>query len=195
MKPRLEEEWRPWDVGDYEVSNHGRVRRRAKGRGTTPGRLLKPHFRAGALYVTIFEGGLKKDGTPIARVHYRVATMVAELFIGPRPRGEHALHLDGKPRNCAAWNLVWGPRTPRKLNARQLANFRAAVARGAEHYCAKLNDEKVLELRVQHHVHGKTVRELAQAAGLNIATMFNALSGKTWKHVPMPNHAHKGNNE
>ncbi len=89
---------------NYEVSDLGRVWSRP--RNGTSGGILKPVWQAGKyLVVSLWRDRAYKT--------YRVHTLVAETFVGPRPdESMEVRHLDGDPSNNAATNLQWG--TPRE---------------------------------------------------------------------------------
>lgn len=91
--------------GLYSVSNLGRVRRDARGRGTTPGFVLKGsvHNKTGHIRVTLNRG---HRSTKAARYVHR---LVAEAFLGPAPEGKpYTLHKDGVASNNRVENLKWG---------------------------------------------------------------------------------------
>ena len=108
------ETWRAlggWDV-PYDVSDLGRVRKPAvaveRRRGGTQhyaAQLLRPYLR---------------NGTPVVQLAVRpgfhravrVARLVAELFLPPRPPGASLVFLDGDRRDVRAANLAWSPRAP-----------------------------------------------------------------------------------
>lgn len=94
------EVWRPvvGFEGRYEVSDAGRVAGLCRG-----GRVLSQFVDACGYYRL----GLYK--TSGRRVNKRVHTLVAEAFIGPRPRPDAvARHLDGDSLNNIPANLAWG---------------------------------------------------------------------------------------
>lgn len=94
------EEWRPvvGYEGHYEVSDQGRVRvakRRYFGK-------IMSTTSVGDPYPAL---QLWRDSKPrVLRVH----RLVLEAFVGPRPDGLLARHLDGDPTNNALTNLRWG---------------------------------------------------------------------------------------
>ena len=94
------EEWRP-ALGlehRYEVSSHGRIRRRLSSSGAQ--RELKP-YRDKKGYLRI---NLKCD-----RVVYRkfMHSLVMEAFVGPRPRGRVVNHIDARRDNNHLYNLEY----------------------------------------------------------------------------------------
>lgn len=125
------EEWRPvpeWE-GLYEVSSLGRLRSLprefldAKGRsGTRPGRIIGspgappvPYPRA------LLQRGPRKQW-------FKIHTLVALAFFGPRPEGMEVRHLDGDPENNAVSNLAYGTSTENKLDC---------VRHGTHHWANK----------------------------------------------------------
>lgn len=94
-----EERWLPvvGHEGLYEVSDIGRVRRIAGGRGARAGRVLggkisDPGYRAVSLGADHTE---------------RVHVLVAAAFIGPRPAGYTINHRDGDKLNNTVENLEY----------------------------------------------------------------------------------------
>lgn len=93
------EEWRVVEIApDYEVSNWGRVRSH---KGRKP-RILRPWVNPVAGY---HQYNLFVDRRPIyATAH----ALVLAAFVGPRPDGLCARHLDGNPANNRLDNLAYG---------------------------------------------------------------------------------------
>jgi hypothetical protein len=101
MAKRSAEAWRPvlGFEGLYEVSSLGRVRG-LKYNKTRDGILRASTDSAGRKNVR-----LNRDGKRLPR---RVHVLVAEAFIGPRPDGMVARHLDDDPANNNVSNIAWG---------------------------------------------------------------------------------------
>ena len=76
----------------YWVSRSGKVRRR--------GRLLKPAWSGSYLMVRLWMDCEDR--------HVAVHVLVAEAFLGARPRGAVARHLDDDPTHNHVCNLAWG---------------------------------------------------------------------------------------
>lgn len=123
------EEWhvigRFWE---YEVSNLGRVRR------IDSGHVKDPTIRKdGRLTVHLTSG--KKSS--VCQVH----SLVAEAFIGPRPRNQIVRFKDGDTQNCRAANLYYVRRsevTPlfppptQKLSSVDVARIRYLLGEGVK---------------------------------------------------------------
>lgn len=104
------EEWLPVPgYGDsYAVSSYGKVRSIDRcsvdksGRSRTiKGKILKPALhQAGYPYVSLY-----RNNKPAKRCIHQI---VLEAFVGPRPTGMEACHIDGDPTNNHVSNLRWG---------------------------------------------------------------------------------------
>ena len=56
-------------------------------------------------------------------------------------------------------------------------------ASGSKHHAAKLTDEVVVQARKEYAA-GTSYRKLADCYGVTIKAMYDAVTGKTWKHIP-----------
>ena len=84
----------------YEVSHLGRVRRRAPGRSTRPGRLRRPGLSDnGYLVLRLSEGGKCRS--------YNVHRLVLETFCGLPAPGFEADHLNADRADNRLSNLEW----------------------------------------------------------------------------------------
>lgn len=111
------EEWReiPGYEGEYEVSSHGRVFSMARwvrcahgGRRRVPPRMLRPGTinRFGHVSVALGKGNSQC-----------VHNLVLLAFVGPRPKGCEARHLDTDATNNRLSNLKWGTKSENSLDA------------------------------------------------------------------------------
>lgn len=94
-----QERWRVLPSSkNYLVSDHGRVVRITCGKGTEPGRVLKPgKTQDGYLKVELFN-----NGTPCSRYVHR---LVVEAFIGEIPAGLEVNHISGQKGDNFLENL------------------------------------------------------------------------------------------
>lgn len=101
--PSGPEAWR--DVlgwrGIYEVSDHGRVKRIAPGRGTQAGS-IKTLTRGAQGYLVV---GLTHQGSSAVRT---VHSLVLESFVGPPAPGQEGRHKNHNRMDCRLENLEWG---------------------------------------------------------------------------------------
>lgn len=137
------EEWRPVKdyEGLYEVSNQGRIKRIAPGKGARVGYILKPweHRVHGMIYHYIT---LTRNGT---QDKYPVHRLECEAFIGAVTIGMEVHHIDNNPSNnqlenlalvthkqnmeacCAARRQSWGERNGHcKLSCKDIEDIRSS---------------------------------------------------------------------
>lgn len=156
------EEWRP--LGDaHLISSAGRVW------SVKYQRLLKcARNREG--YRTAGIGG---------KTQY-VHALVLEAFVGPRPEGCVARHLNDAPGDDRLENLAWGSRSENSADA--LRNGRQLGQPGSQNVRAILTEEKVKSLR-EKRKEGATYVELGRIFRIAPTTARNAAVGDKWKHV------------
>ena len=96
---KTQERWRVLPSNrNYLVSDHGRVMRITPGKGTEPGRVLKPgKTKDGYLKVELFN-----NGRPCSRYVHR---LVVEAFIGAIPAGLEVNHISGEKANNRLENV------------------------------------------------------------------------------------------
>ena len=97
------ETWTETDVPGYMVSTEGRM---AKLMSTNPGALGYPQF------------SLVAPGTS-GRVRRYLHDLVLTAFVGPRPEGAVARHLNDDPTDNRLVNLAWGSRSENQMDAFQ----------------------------------------------------------------------------
>lgn len=167
-----QEIWKPV-VGfetHYEVSNQGRVRRSKAGKRTEIGRILRPQDTRGYKYVLlhVFGIGHKRN------IHH----LVADAFIGIRPKGYQCNHKDGNPANNTPENLEWV--TPKE-------NIRHAISilgrwRHHEHNSFAHTDEKtVAEIRALWATGEHTQKSLAKRFNMSHSNVNYIVNNVTWK--------------
>ena len=164
----MNEAWAPVPgFPNYEVSDKGRVRSRAR---SSSWRTLKACANGrGYLLVQLFRDGKFRS----AHVH----RLVAEVFLGRQGPHLQVAHLDGnKVNNCLA-NLAWV--SPAKNSAHKVAH--GTAQRGEQSGRAKLTDEAVRWIRSRRGELSQTA--MASALGLSISAVNQAQLGRTWKHV------------
>lgn len=176
----MDETWRPvvGYVGRYEVSTFGRVRSlRFKGRPrSTPKILAASGGTTGYL-------GLSLCGDDGRIIRANIHRLVAAAFVDhPYGYESHSVvnHLDGNKRNNRADNLEW---------TTNLGNVRHAIAAGlrpmgSEMGAARLSESQVAGLRSRYRAGERTIRQLADEAGVSLAAMRVAIRGLGWSHVP-----------
>lgn len=159
--------------GIYEVSDHGRVRRIAKARGATPGRVLSPFkSRKGYLYVELWRG----NESHRSAIHH----LVLEAFANPRPDGCEVNHKNGDKTHNYLSNLEWLTSQGNRNHAREAG----LTARGERIRAAKLTAGQVIEIR---RLEGATSADATAAQfGVSRSQVYRIWSGELWAHLLQP---------
>lgn len=153
------------DYPQYEVSDHGRVRRAVASFKAPVGKILKPYYHvSGYPYV-----GLRTCENP-RNIAVHILVMLA--FVGECPKGMEIRHLDGNPKNCTLSNLKYG--TP-KENAQDKFNHGTIKT-------AKITEQEVIAIR-QKRQEGYTLAELVKEFSLSLNNISNIVKRNTWRHV------------
>lgn len=107
-----------------------------------------------------------------------IHTLVLETFIGPRPAGTQARHLNGRSLDNSVGNLAWGTSKDNHEDMKRLGR----KPMGSSHYASRLTEESVAEAR-RLRAEGHSYPSLARRYGVTKQCVRNAIRGKTWKHV------------
>lgn len=168
-----EEKWRPvlGYEGQYEVSNHGRVRgldrvvcSQSGHQRFVRGRLLKPTVRNQYGHLRVVLSGQKTR---------TIHSLVAEAFLGPRPHGMVVRHLNGIKTDNRAENLAYGTISQ---------NHRDCYEYGGRHGPGKLTREQVLEVKALIRA-GVRQTDIAKRFGVNDGTIHQIRTGKTFSYI------------
>ncbi len=173
------EKWRPVITFEdwYEVSNYGRVRRiaiAANGGSTSkPGKILKPYVMPHGYWKYILG-----RGTAASRKNVLAHWLVAEAFIGPRPKGMQIHHIDHNGSNNRIDNLKYMTPGEHLTITNQALNVRYGEAQ----HLAKLTVTKVQQMRELSDL-GMTGADVGRLFGVSTATACRVIKRKTWKHA------------
>jgi hypothetical protein len=115
---------------------------------------------------------LCRDGR---RHRFNVHTLVTRAFLGPLPAGHEVCHGPGGALDNRLVNLSYG------THAKNMGEDRWRDAGG----WARLNHKIVRECRARAAA-GADITVLADEFGVGLEAMSRAVSGKTWRHIPMP---------
>lgn len=164
----------------YEASNHGQVRSKARRAPCCPmgvqttrfvrDRVLKQHTSQGYARVKVNLRGIG------------VHRLVALAFIGPVPDGKVLDHLNGKKLDNRPENLeyVTAVENTRRAHRNGLMNYRHLS--GERHPLSKLTEENIREI-LSSQLNGG---ELARKFGCTDSVIYRIRHGKIWKHIPRP---------
>lgn len=129
------EEWRTCTRdSDYEVSNMGRVRSWKRLKVL----YLKLRFDIdGYPYITVHSGGRRQN----VKIH----VLVAEAFLGARPKGQVCRHLNDIKTDNRLINLRWGTRQENEADKKR--NGGQQLRYGMLNPATKLSDEAIAIIR------------------------------------------------
>lgn len=128
-----------------------------------------------------WEHGIGLDGYGKVRIGNRTLRahrIVYEFFIGPIEPGQVILHSCDNKKCVNIAHLAAGTN---KQNAAD-AFERGLRKRGSAAYQAKLSEQSVRDARRRNRA-GETLKSLAAEYGVNHGTLWQAVTGRTWKHV------------
>jgi HNH endonuclease len=165
------------DLVGYRFTSDGRVQSCWAGSG--PGSYLSDRWRdlvlvtnaAGYPVISMKRGGKYRA----ALVHI----LMAEAFIGSRPPGMEVCHRDGDPGNCRPDNLRYGTKQSNEDDKK----VHGTRPRGALHGNAKLDDDKVREIRRLRRTEGTYITVLGRRFGVHHSIISDICNGKIWTHV------------
>jgi hypothetical protein len=124
----------------------------------------------GYLEVVFFSGG--------KTVVRSVRCKVLEAFVGPRPKGYEAVHLNGIKTDNRPVNLMWATRT-----ATIAVKLRHGMGQGGgRHWASKLSEAQAIEILRRGHA-GDTPTQIANDYPVCITVISNILRGRQWKHL------------
>lgn len=164
--------WKPYvDCADYEVSDHGDVRRvvRVLPRGRRTPYLLG-QFAGSSGYL---QASISIDGVAAKVLIHR---MVLRTFVGEPPTPRHqGAHRDGDQIRNVLDNLVWATRAE---------NAAHKLLHGTAHVPRALTAEQVIEMRRRYREEDVSYRSLGAAFGVSAATAHGIVTGRYWAHLP-----------
>lgn len=166
--------WKPITgyEGWYSVSSLGRIRREKSHRGNFTS-ILKNLCISDRYYRVV----LWKDSK---RKHKYVHLLVAEAFIGPKPKGYDCNHKDGDKSNCRLSNLEYITSTENARHAWRTGLYKKPC--GIKNPAAKLTEKEVLEIR-EKHSKGICDTRLAKEYGVHHSNIYLIVTRKKWKHI------------
>lgn len=164
----MTEEWRVIpEFPEYEASSLGRVRR------SDTGFMRKPSETLASLILTLrHASGLRQT--------QNVGALVLMAFVGPRPAKYDTSHLNGNFRDNRVENLAWETRVQNM--ARKAEHGTNVAPRGSDHYRAKLDEAKVLDIRTRLAAGVRNI-DLAREYGVAKSLIWAIKAGRIWAHV------------
>ena len=155
------EEWRPTLGGRFQVSNFGAIR------SSITGKKLKIH--------------LNGQGYPHVNFSIALHLLVAEAFLGPRPKSMETNHKDGIKINARLDNLEYVTQMANHLHAVRLGL--KATAKNGRHGRYKIKPKEAEEIRAFYKpgVKGFGQNTIAKKFGVARSAIRQLLRGKSFK--------------
>lgn len=169
----MEEIWKIFREGNYEISNHGRARRANAGRGATVGEIMRgSKNKKGYLQFVFYI-----KGSPKLVLSHRA---VVEAFISKIPKNKEVNHIDGNKLNNHVSNLeiVTHSENVRHAHRTGLIN----PARGIKVKNSKITEDDAIQIR-KLYLSGKFQKDIADKFNISRPSVSNIINQKTWKHV------------
>ena len=166
------EQWKeiPGYEGIYEVSNYGQVKRIKDEHNTYAGKILAGGFdEDGYHLVLLYKGGKRRM--------FKVHRLVAQAFIPNPDNLPQVNHKNTRKWDNAADNLEWS--TAKHNINHAIDNGLWNPSRGADRHNAKLDDNRVLQIRDLLFL-GKRPEDIGPAYGVHPTTIADIQHRRTW---------------
>lgn len=157
---------------NYTITKSGVVRSLKRNKTLTPF-----EWSTGYLYVSLSINGRKGSRS--------VHTLILTTFVGLRPKGFQAAHLNGDRKDNRLSNLKWV--TPKENCNHKVAH--GTKLTGEKTPKAKLTRAQVESIRREYRYTGprdSNSAELAKKYGVSRVQICNVASGRDWKDPPNP---------
>lgn len=175
------EQWKPIPgyEGFYSVSDQGRIRRDAGGKGSKCGQILRtPSNGTGYLKAILCVNTKHKQ--------YLVHRLVLLAFVGPCPEGQQGNHKNGTKTDNRLDNLEWVTPRDNQLHKHAVLGYphqRPEPRFGERHPHSKLTDDKVREIRRLAAEGTLLQREIAELFGVKQNVVSRIVRRVAWPHV------------
>jgi len=161
------------DFPNYEISNLGNVKSLGNSKWRKEKIMKSSVWNKGYKMLILCKNGKEKA----MQVHRLIAT----AFI-PNPLNKPQVnHIDGNKINNSVSNLEWVTARENTQHAFRLGLM--AVPKGESVYCAKLNNEQVLEIRELYKTGKYTQNKLGEMYSVVRQCIGDITTRKTWKHI------------
>jgi hypothetical protein len=177
----MEEIWK--DVIGYEgiylISSFGRLfsKERVIKRNKKGDYIQKEKYINGTLYHGYLKTTLRKNG---GKKDKFIHSLVAEAFLGIKPKNMDVCHGDGVRTNNKLENLRYGTRSDNVIDSIKHGTYYTPfITKGTQRKEAKINDEIVREIRNSND----STYVLSKKYNVSRALISNVKRHKTWTHV------------
>lgn len=157
----------------YTVSNMGRV-----------GKLIVGSKDAYNVLSVSTDRGYRKVNLYIDRkvITRRVCALMLLGFVGPRPDGHEARHLDDKRDNDKLYNLAWGTHAENMQDRKRNGGY-DNQPRGERSPRSVLTDKEVGDIKWILKNTDMGAAEIARKFKVTAANIYSIKSGATWGHI------------
>lgn len=157
---------------DYGILNGNQIMRLTDSRRSRSGKILKPYCgKYPYPIVTLNKNGIQH--------HIAMHRLIAHYFLGPCPTGKEVNHKDGNKRNFSRKNLEY---LTRDENVHHAFAIGKASHKGVKNSKAKLNAQKVSEIKQIYKTSNISKYKLGKMFGVCHTTIRNIINNKTWKN-------------
>lgn len=143
--------------------------------GSRPWRRIRPAITADGYK----QASLRRDG---ANFSMKIATLVAEAFLGARPERMEVCHCDGTRTNDTPNNLRWATHQENIDDTAVHGSRQRQGKAGASNNAARLTEKDVLEIRAMYP--GCTQVELARRFGIKQPQVSEIIRRVSWRNLP-----------
>lgn len=137
-------------------------------------RELKPRLnKKGYYYINLCKDGKYKS--------FEIHRLVAKHFLSNFDETLQVNHIDGCKTNNNVTNLEMVTQSENLQHASKHGLFNSV--KGEKHWCAKLTEEQIKEIKQKYIPKVYTQQMLADEYNVSRSTIKFILKGKTWKHI------------
>ena len=159
--------------GYYAINKYGAILNIKRNR------ILYPHSdKNGYLHLMLCTNDVLPNGSH-KRVDFRVASLVAKMYIGLPPdnmKDPTVDHIDNNKKNNFYLNLRW-------LERGENSSFRNNTGKGESNHEAKLTELQVHDICSLLEKGNLSLQEIATLHGVHKSTISNIKRGANWKHI------------
>ena len=155
----------------YEVSDLGRVKRVAGGKGSHRAHILNARRNGNVDYLAVCLSHRRQPG------RFLVHRLVLTAFVGPCPDGMEAAHINGCKTDNRLANLQWV--THRENESHKLLHGTHSI--GEKNGCAKLTEADVRWIRDNYGP--LSYAKIARRFGVRRETIRDVVTRRNWNHV------------
>jgi len=158
--------------GWYSVSNLGRIRRERNGGNTHIGKILSLQKQR-YTNVPLTKNSITKTKT--------IHVLVAQAFLGERPKGFVINHKDGIRKNNSVYNLEYITQMENIKHA--IRNNLNVIPKGEQCGSSKLKENDIRNIRKIYQNNKYTQKELGIMFNIHEETVGTIVRKTSWKHI------------